>query len=173
MKQIAFLASALIFLVSCTPQAETETKEIDEVAIQNVEIVKKLIQTYETEDLDAMKELYTPDAVFIGPKYEDADTMSEKYWESMTKWFDAIDSMKFDVVAILPQVVEEGDLAGDWVLLWANIDWYETESGKTMHILYHSPIRLSEGKIVYEVSYWNQWDLYKQLGAELKWPEKE
>ena len=37
----------------------------------------------------------------------------------------------------------------------------------------HTPMRIEDGKIAYMASYWNQWDLYQQLGAELKWPEKK
>jgi len=59
------------------------------------------------------------------------------------------------------------------VLVWSNITWYDIKAEKKVKIMWHSPMRIEEGKIVLEVAYWNQWDLFKQLGAELKWPEEK
>ena len=40
-------------------------------------------------------------------------------------------------------------------------------------IMYHSTEMIKDGKIFMEANYWNQWDMYKQLGAELKWPDEK
>ncbi len=105
MKQFAFFATALLLLFSCTQQTDTETKEIDEVAIQNVELVEKLIQAYENEDIEALKEIYSPNTVSIGPRIDMVDS-TLAFLKSNEEWFIASDSIQFDVIAILPQVVE-------------------------------------------------------------------
>jgi ketosteroid isomerase-like protein len=170
MKLFTSLAIALLFLVSCTQMAGPEEK--DEVAKQNVELVKKVLKAYEDEDIDPIKEAYAPNCMSIGPMHDQIDS-TVSWIESNIEWFETCDSIKMEIIKLLPQTVEEGDLAGDWVLAWVNVYWYEIEAGKKVVAMWHSPMRIEEGKIVYEVSYVNQWDVYKQLGAELKWPEKE
>jgi hypothetical protein len=39
--------------------------------------------------------------------------------------------------------------------------------------MYHAADKVQDGKIVLEGRYWNQLDQFKQLGAELKWPDKK
>ncbi len=169
MKKLFVITLAFLLIAGCTPQADT--KELDETAKMNVELVKKTLKAYETEDLDVIKEGYAPNCVSIGPRHDQVDSTTS-WIESTSGWFEAIDSFKADIIKLLPYTIDEGDLAGDWVLAWANLEWYEVESGKTVFVMWHSPMRIEEGKIVYEVSYFNQWDVFKQLGAEMKWPEK-
>jgi ketosteroid isomerase-like protein len=136
-----------------------------------VELIKKWVQAYENEDIAALREMYSTELVSIGPQYNQEwpyDTLN-----STASWFEEIDSMKIEVITMLPETVKEGDLAGDWVLVWADISWYDVKAEKSVKIMWHSPMRIKEGKIVYEVAYWNQWDLFKQLGAKLEWPDDD
>jgi ketosteroid isomerase-like protein len=174
MKQFTLLATAIFFLVSCTQLAgPEEAKELDEVAKQNVEVVKKLLNAFENEDIPTILELFPEGAVIHGPMHDFYDTVDDGFSEGIEKWLTNVDSLKFDVISILPQSVEEGDLAGDWALLWCYESWYVVETGKHVKIMWHAPMQIEDGKIVFMASYWNQWDMFKQQGAELKWPEKE
>ena len=170
MKQLFIFSVALLLLAGCTPQADT--KVVDETAKQNVELIKKMLTAYENEDIETIKEVYAPNCMSIGPRHDQVDT-TLSWIEDNMNWFESSDSIKFDIIKLLPQTVDEGDLAGDWVLAWVNIYWYDIKAEKKLIAMWHTPFRIEDGKIVYEVSYWNQWDVYKQLGAELKWPEKE
>jgi len=171
MKHFSLLAIVLFFIVSCTQVADTGKKELDEVSKQNVELIKKWVQAHENEDIETLREIYSTELVSLGPQHDQEwpyDTLN-----STEEWFQSVDSIKFEVINILPKTVEEGDLAGDWVLIWANLSWYDIKSEKKMKIMWHSPMQIEEGKIVLEAAYWNQWDLFKQMGAELKWPDKK
>ncbi len=172
MKYLGILTLALLFTVACTQIADTGKKELDETAEQNLELVKKMVQAYENEDIDALKEIYSPDLVSIGPSI-DHEFNYDTIMASNEYWFKQADSIKFNVITMLPETVDEGDLAGDWVLLWANVSWYNIKSGKKLIVMYHTPLQIEEGRIVYEVDYWNQWDVFKQLGAELEWPDDD
>ena len=171
MKKFTLLAAVLFLMAGCVPQPETEATELDEVAKQNVELAKNMVQAMENEDIDALKELYAEGAVSIGPRHDMVDTVGEEYWNSSAGWFEGSDSIKLDVISILPESVDEGDLAGDWILIWANVQWYDVKAEKTLIAMWHSPLRIEDGKIVYEVSYINQWDIFKQLGATIEWPD--
>lgn len=170
MKQLFIISLALLLIAGCVPQADTKVS--DEVAKQNVELIKKVLKAYEDENIDAIKDAYAPNCMSIGPRHDQVDS-TLSWMEGNVEWFESIDSFKVEIIKLLPYTVEEGDLAGDWVLAWANLYWYNIEAGKNLIAMWHAPYRIEEGKIVYEVSYWNQWDVFKQLGAELKWPEME
>ncbi|MFC2113040.1 nuclear transport factor 2 family protein [Bacteroidota bacterium] len=173
MKKLTILTAILIAFCSCTQQAEAPVKELDETAKQTIEVVKKLIAAYEAEDMEAIKTLYAPGAVSVGPRHHDMDTVDAEMYKDMEAWFASVDSMKYDVITILYESGDEGDLAGDWALVWADVSWYSVKADKTLKVMWHSPMRIENGQVVYEVSYVNQWDLYEQMGAELKWDDDD
>ena len=152
--------------------ADTGKKELSETAKSNLELVKKMVQAFENEDIDALKEIYSTDLVSYGPRYE-PEYSYDTIMAFNEEWFKGADSIKFDIINMLPETVDEGDLTGDWVLLWANVSWFDLEAGKKIKIMFHAPMRIEDGKIVFEVDYWNQWDVFKQLGAEIEWPDED
>ena len=170
MRTIAFIATALLLMVSCTQQADTGAAEKDELAKQNIEVVKKFLTALEEENVDAAMELLSEECINHGPILGKYDTLSR---EDLQAWVNNVDSLDYGVVKIMHESIKEGDLAGDWVLLWCHNSWYSVKAEKKIELMSHTPMRIEDGKIAYMASYWNQWDLYQQLGAELKWPEKK
>ncbi len=171
MKNLTIIAIALLVLAGCAQPVDTGKKELDEVSKKNVEVVKTMLTAVENEDIEALMEVYSPELVSYGPRHD-----QEWHWDTLNstkKWFESVDSIKVGIIAILPHTVEEGDLAGDWVMVWANLSWYNPKAEKKVKIMWHSPYMIEDGKIVQEAAYWNEWDVFKQLGAELKWPEKK
>ncbi len=173
MKKLTLLTVVLVAICSCTQQVEPPTKEVDETGDKNMEIVKKLFAAQEAKNVDAMREIFAQDAIVEGPNYGSIDTMNAKAFAGQEKWLGNLDSLNYRVIAIMPHSVEEGNLAGEWVMVWAVASWYNIEAEKKVSIYYHAPIQIKDGKIVYMASYWNQWDLYKQLGATLEWDDDE
>lgn len=173
MKHLALITTALFLLSGCVQQADTGAEEMDELSKQNVELVKKLLASFENEDLEATKELFAEGCEWYGPRDDQYDTVDNDFWAGVEDWYNTVDSLKYDVIAILPHTVEEGDLEGDWVFLWCFENWYSIENEKSLRILWHCPMLIEDGKIVYVASIWNQWDLYKQLGAKLEWEDDE
>ncbi len=172
MKQLALITTILFLFSGCKQATDTGSAEQDELAKQNIELVKKMMAAFENEDIETLMDIYSPDAISEGPMLKH-EFPYDSIMAGNAEWFASSDSIKWDVNHIMATKVEEGDLAGDWVLLWAHVSWYDLESGKTLEVRYHSPLQIEDGKIVFEVGYWNQWDVFSQLGAELKWPEKE
>jgi hypothetical protein len=122
--------------------------------------------------IEAVKGFYSDSVSILGPNFNEW-TGYEDMVTGMTAWFGGADSIKADIFAILAHTVKEGDLAGDWVFVWANISYYDLSASKSIKLMYHAAEKVKDGKIVIEGNYWNQWDAYKQMGAELKWPEKK
>jgi ketosteroid isomerase-like protein len=173
MEKLTILTAVLFVLAGCAPRADT--KEVDEVGKQNMELVMKMLQAYENEDIETIKEVYSPDVTSDGPSVGEGVGLEEML-ESNKEMFEGVDSIRIKVRAMLPYTVDaeaDEDLAGDWVFFWADIGWHVVEAGKTVWTRWHSPVKIKDGQIVYEVTYMNQWDLFNQLGAEIKWPDKD
>ena len=172
MKNLLLFFCVVFFLVCCkpvTPPPDTAKKEKDS---ENVALVKDMFKAMENEDIEAVKGFYSDSVGITGPVFGEWIGM-EQMVKDLTSFFEEADSIKCNIFAILPWTIEEGDLAGDWVLQWADFSWYEVKAQKKIMIMYHSAERIQDGKIIVEGNYWNQWDTFKQLGAELKWPEKK
>ena len=50
MKNLLFISAAILFLAGCT--APTDTKEVDELAKKNIEVVMNLLEAFENEDME-------------------------------------------------------------------------------------------------------------------------
>lgn len=173
MRKLTLLTAILIALSSCMQQAEEPKKEVDENAKMNIEVAKKFMKAMEMEDIQTYQSLLAEDAVFVGPVYGSETKTDSAHFAGQAKWFESVDSLQYNVLSMLHETVDEGDLAGDWVLIWCYPSWYAIKYEKSVKIMAHFAMRIEDSKIVYGVSYWNQLDLYKQLGAKVKWPEKE
>lgn len=172
MKNLFVFLCVILFLASCkpvTPPPDTAQKEKDSV---NIALIKNMFKAVENENIEAVKGFYSDSVGIVGPNFNEWSGYDDMV-KSSTSWFEESDSIKVDIFAIMAQTVKEGDLAGDWVFLWADCSWYEVKAQKKVKIMYHAAEKVQDGKIVIEGNYWNQWDAFKQLGAELKWPEKK
>lgn len=172
MKNLFLFLSVILILASCNqvkPPADTAQKVKDSV---NIALVKDLFEAVENENIEAVKGFYSDTVGVLGPNFNEWIGFEEMV-KSMTSWFEEADSIKLNIFAIMAQTVEEGDLAGDWVLLWSDFSYYDVKAEKKINLMYHATEKIQDGKIVIEGNYWNQWDMFKQLGAELKWPEKK
>ena len=172
MKNLFLFFCVILFFASCkpvTPPPDTAQKVKDSI---NIALVKSMFKAMEDENLEAVKGFYSDTVAIVGPNFNQW-TGYEDMTKSMPEWFATADSIKMDIFAIMAQTVKEKDLAGDWVFLWANVSYWEVKAGKKVKIMYHAADKVQDGKIVLEGRYWNQLDQFKQLGAELKWPEKK
>jgi len=172
MKNLSLLVCVILFFASCNqvkPPVDTAQKVKDSV---NIALVKNLYKAIENNNIEAVKGFYSDSVAIVGPNFNEL-TGYQDLVTGMTAWFEGADSIKADIFAIMAQTVKEGDLAGDWVLLWANLSFYDLKTSKNIKLMYHATEKIKDGKIIVEGNYWNEWDAYKQMGAELKWPEKK
>jgi len=173
MKNLILFLCVIILFVSCkpvTPPPHDEAKKTK--ADSNIAFVKDLYKAVDAENIEAVAGFYSDSASFVGPSFN-SWTGKEEMIKNMTSLFKNADSIRFDIFAIMAEPVKEGDLAGDWVMLWANVSFYDLNVQKKIMLMYHATEKIEDGKIVVEGNYWNEWDAFKQMGAELKWPEKK
>jgi hypothetical protein len=172
MKNLFLFFCVIIFFASCkqvTPPPDTAKKVKDSV---NIALVKDMFKALENENIEAVKGFYSDSAGILGPSFNEWIGL-EQAVKNMTDMCKTSDSIKFDIFAIMAETIEEGDLAGDWVLVWADVSWYDVILQKKIKIMYHVAEKIQDGKITIEGNYWDELDMYKQMGAELKWPEQK
>ena len=180
MKHLFTFALLAGVLFSCTPtpdpaiaEAEAAAKAAAKAKAEaNVALAEKFMATFEAGEMDAWKELCTEDFITWGPGIESESNLDE-YIESMKGFHEAVDSMKFNTIAILPHTVEEGEQAGDYVFWWGSISAYFIEAGKSVELMLHTVYSIENGKINWTVDYWDTGDLKRQLSDQTKENEKE
>ncbi len=172
MKNLFLFFCVILFFAGCkpiTPPPDTAKKVKDST---NIALVKNTFKAIENENLEALKGFYSDSVGVVGPAFN-SWIGKEQLIKNLASWFESADSVKFDIFYILAETIEQKDLAGDWVLLWADASYYDVAAQKKIKFSYHAGEKIQDGKIVIEGNYWDEWDIYKQLGAELKWPEKK
>jgi len=173
MKKLILFTSVVFLLAGCKQtQAPASEQAKDEKAKENIALIRDLFKTFEDENLEGMKGFYSDSVVAYGPSVNIQEGFEEMV-QGMAEFFEEVDSLKFDFIHIMAETTEEGDIAGDWVLQWSNVSWYDIKAERKIMLMYHSAEMIKDGKIIIEANYWNQWDLYKQLGAELTWPDEK
>ena len=172
MKKLILLLGILVFVAGCNTTSEPVDKQKDEIAMKNMQIVKEYFLATENEDMGKIEELLADDFLEVGPGSKE-EYNREKSIESFKNTFEAYDSIQFSITAITTEHKTEGDLAGDWVMSW---NWFKSKNvkmDKTVKLMYHGAFKVKDGEIVLLVNYWDRWDLYKQLGAELEWDDED
>lgn len=172
MKNLFLLFCVILILLSCkqvTPPPDTTQKVKDST---NIALVKNTFKALESENLEALKGFYSDSIGVVGPAFNNWYG-KEQLIKNLASWFESADSIKFSIFYIMAETIEEGDLAGDWILLWADGSFYDMAAQKKIKFSYHAGEKIQDGKIVIEANYWDEWDIYMQMGAELKWPEKK
>jgi len=173
MKNLILFFCVILLIAGCKPVTTPAPDEAKKAkADSNIALVRDLFKATESENIEAVAGFYS-DSVWIGGPAFNSWTRKEETIKGLTSWFESADSIKFDVFYIMAETIEQEDLAGDWVLLWADVSFYDLNAQKKIMLIYHAAEKIQDGKIVTEGNYWNEWDVYKQMGAELKWPEKK
>jgi ketosteroid isomerase-like protein len=176
MKQFLTFALLTGLIMSCNTkpdpaiaQAEAAAKAKAEA---NVALAERFIAAFESGDVETWREICSEDFVTWGPGIEAESTLDE-YIESMKGFHEAVDSVKFETITILPHTFLEGEIAGDYVFWWGTNSAYFIEAGKSVKVMLHTVYKIVDGKIVFTADYWDTGDLQSQLSDKAKKTEKE
>jgi len=173
MKKLLFLSGIVLLLFSCTQQNPPVTKEAEKTkADENIALVKKYMAAYEAEDIETMKSLSDDSLVIVGPGHKDLLGYKEYYEDWVPGIFDREDSRHYNVITMTQISTQQEGIAGDWVLCWADFSYFDLGTQKTVKFPIHFASLVKDGKIKMIARYYDQLDIYNQLGFELK-PVKE
>lgn len=119
-------------------------------------------------DLDKAKSLLTDHFKGFGPGPNDSATADQV----MATWkenYKTQTNRKVNFVENSWQVIQ-GDYKGNWVAMWGEYDC--TINSKQVRIPFQSTARITNGKIDYVTSYWDNWSIYQSLGYTLTPPKQ-
>jgi len=169
------LALVLCFMVGCQDkEAMAELEEFKAQAAveeQNIALIKRHYDAWNSGDVEAIKEIFSPDYVYHRPSAQDASLEQLIEWlkPQMVAFPDRIYSVE-DILAKGDKVVSsyifrgthEGDMEG-----------LPPATGKKFEVTGIEIWRVENGKIVESWDAHDDLSLYQQLGMELKPKEGE
>ena len=174
-KLIIILPMALIlcFMVGCQDKAAMD--ELEEFQAQaaleeaNMDLAKRLIEAYKAHNIEAMKEIYSPDLISHRPQL---DTSLEETLEMMNQEFAMAPDWTLsteDMFVKGNKVVWRGSYMGTNT---EDIEGFPA-TGKKFEASSNIILRVENGKIVEEWLEFDNLTVYQQLGFELKPKEEE
>lgn len=173
MKKLLFLAWIILIVPGCTQQPPPASEDDGKIkSEENIALVKKYMTAYEAEDIETMKALSDDSLLIIGPGHMDEIGYKEYYEKWVPLIFETEDSRHYDVIAMTHLSATEKGIEGDWVLCWADFSYFHLESQKTIQFPIHFAALIKNGKIRIIARYYDQLDIYTQLGFKLT-PLKE
>ena len=174
-KLIIILPMALIlcFMVGCQDKAAMD--ELEEFQAQaaleeaNMDLVKRLIEVYNEHNIEAMREIYSPDLISHRPQ---VDSSLEETLEIMKQEF----AMAPDWTLSTDDMFAKGNKVA-WRGSYMGTNTEDIEgfpaTGKKFEASSNIILRVENGKIVEEWLEFDNLSVYQQLGFELKLKEEE
>ncbi len=125
---------------------------------ENVEVVRKAIEAWNTGNIDAVRAFYDPDAILRAPPgwpepgpFVGRDAVIRQFVQTREAW--ARDWI---------EVVSEFRASGDRILV--RVDWRGTGSGPQTHIVWTVVVTVRNGRIYGQEFFWDHADALKAAG---------
>ena len=157
MKKVLLIFGFTLLLFGCS--AKQDNSEL------NVVLVEKYIQAVEKLDYKTMGELLDENYVGLGPSINDSigKTAVIENWELNVNTL--YKGIKYNKSRNMAVQISEGENKGEWVSNWAELT-IDYQFDQTVTIWANTVYKIQNGKIVRSFSFYNELDVYEQLGFE-------
>ena len=156
------LLIAVILLIGC--QCNLEKVEAD-----NIEIVKKFWDAWNTQDLETIKTLLDEENYSAIRSFDAKEPKGYKKTIKTVEWnFDHFPNAKIEIVDIVAQedrVVTMGIWESAYTI---DVDNWPPAEGQIIKFSFFNAMKINSGKIIEEVEIFDFLKTYEQLGMELK-----
>ena len=159
-KTLVVLFACAIGIVSCSPSNENTIQRKPE----NEALVKKYLDALTTGDTSAIEGFLADNYKSYGPKIIDSANREKAVAEAKTNWRSHWQSVDYNRYTMLSATLPEGPNAGDWVLDWGMVTIHSKDKTPSFTVQWHGAFRVKDGKITQEVSFFNEADIFRQLG---------
>jgi len=159
MKKILTIIIAIpVFLLGCTNNPKNSR--------QNIELIKKYVQSVENLNYEAMEEILDDDYIGYGPSINDSisKSLAVENWKRNVEYL--YKSIKYDKSRNAVVIVDSGENQGEWVSNWAEVKIVYKENEKSVTIWANTIYQIKNNKIVKSYSFYNEADVYEQLGFD-------
>lgn len=144
-----------IALISCSSK--------DKKAEENTALITKYVEAVQNLEFNTMEDLLDDTYIGIGPSYGDSIGKIDavKNWKfNVENLYKSIDYNKSRNIAI---VIPDGDNKGEWVSNWAELKIVYKNDQEAI-IWANTIYQIENSKIVKSFSFYNEADVYEQLG---------
>jgi hypothetical protein len=156
MRKSLFVLAMLLTMISCSVQ--------DKHADANTALITKYVEAVENLDYDIMESILDVNYVGFGPSFNDSINKEQAVsnWKSNIE--NLYESITYGNSRILPQFVEKGENAGEWVSNWAELSIVYKKDKRKVSLMTNTIYKIENGKIVKSYSFYNEADVLEQLG---------
>lgn len=155
MKNIFLLLLIFTLIISCKQHENSNAK--------NEELIKKYVMAVEQNDASAMESLLADKYIGYGPSVNDSIRKigAIANWQyNMNNLYETVHYEKSRIIAV---TVPDGENKGNWVSNWAELS-ITYKSGEKAVIMVNSVYEIENDQIVKSFTFYNEADVYKQLG---------
>jgi hypothetical protein len=131
---------------------------------ENEGLVSKYIDAIITGDTSAIEGYLADNYKSYGPKIIDSTDRAKTIADYKTNWRLHWRSVEYKRYAMLSATIAEGPSAGDWVLDWARVTVNTKDNSPNFTFDLNIALKVKDGKIVQEASFYNEADIFRQLG---------
>ena len=154
-------------LIGCGPVQNQDRNPANEA------MVMKYFDAQLKPDFESMEEFLSDDFKEFGPAVIDSIDRATSIANWRKNWEEQFSSITYDRYGILSTTVEEGRVAGDWVLDWGKVT-VKFKNGKPSYtVWFHAALRVKNGKINRQRNFYDSGDVMSQQGFTFEPPSEE
>jgi hypothetical protein len=156
-KIITVMIAAAGLLIGCTNSPKNSK--------QNLELIEKYVQSVENLDYKTMESILGDNYIGYGPSINDSITKKL----AVENWKQTVDfvykSVKYNMSRNAVVIVDSGKNEGEWVSNWAQVTIVYKGSGSSATIWANTIYQIKNNQIIKSYSFYNEADVYEQLGV--------
>ena len=159
-KTLVVLFAIAIGIVSCAPSNEN-------VVLRNPDneaLVKKYMEAIVSGDTSNLEGFLADNYQSLGPNFNDSINKTRTVEDIKASWRSRWRSVEYKRYTMLSATNTEPGVEGDWVLDWAAVTIHSKDKTPSFTINWHGAFRVKDGKIDREIDFFNEADIYKQIG---------
>jgi len=156
MKKIVVICVPVIFLFACTNSTGINT--------DNISVVQKYIEAVQSKNVDAMTALLADDYIGYGPSYSDSINKKDAIanWKNVSE--NLYESIEYTRSFNFAAKLTEGPRPGDYVADWSSLKIKYKDGRGPVYLNVNAVYRIENGKITTSRTFYDEADVYRQLG---------
>jgi limonene-1,2-epoxide hydrolase len=159
MKNIILFISVVGLISSCKGND-------NEINTDNISLVKKYVQAVQQKNVDAMAAMLSDDYMGYGPAFSDSINKADAIanWKNLTE--NLYDSIEYTRSVNFAAKVTDGPRPGDYVVDWSSLKITYKDGRGPVYLYVNAVYRIENGKITMTRTFYDEADVYRQLGYE-------
>ncbi len=152
------LTISLVFLMAGCTQMDTDNTEA------SIAVVKQYLESVDNNDYDLMESLLADDYLGLGPSLDDSTNkemaLASWKWNSENLY----EEVHYERTQTLATSIKDGSLAGEWAFNWTHVTIKYKDGSGPVSLMVNAVYKIEDGKIARTRTFYNEADVYRQLG---------